>query len=136
MKTNLTLFSGLSAPLFMFLIVVACAQSSQKGADVLSPKEFSEQLKKDPSIVLIDVRTSDEMKDGYLEGAINLDFNNPGFQKSIDSLDHSRKYFVYCAAGIRSGKAMKMMKSAGFKDVVSLDGGINGWKAQGLPVVH
>ena len=103
---------------------------------MLSPKEFSEQLKKDPSIVLIDVRTSDEMKDGYLEGAINLDFNNPGFQKSIDSLDHSRKYFVYCAAGIRSGKAMKMMKSAGFKDVVSLDGGINGWKAQGLPVVH
>ena len=136
MKTNLTLFSRLSAPLFMFLIVVACAQSSQKGADVLSPKEFSEQLKKDPSIVLIDVRTSDEMKDGYLEGAINLDFNNQGFQKSIDSLDHSRKYFVYCAAGIRSGKAMKMMKSAGFKDVVSLDGGINGWKAQGLPVVH
>lgn len=114
--------------------MAACAQQGKKNSDVLPAKEFADQLKADPSIVLIDVRTPDEMKSGYIAGAINMDYNSSGFQNSIASLDHYKKYFVYCAVGKRSGKAMEMMKSSGFKNVTSLEGGLNGWKEQGLPV--
>lgn len=119
---------------FAITLMAACAQQGKKTSDVLPAKEFADQLKADPSIVLIDVRTPDEMKSGYIAGAINMDYNSSGFQNSIASLDHNKKYFVYCAVGKRSGKAMEMMKSSGFKNVTSLEGGLNGWKEQGLPV--
>jgi rhodanese-related sulfurtransferase len=102
---------------------------------LLKPKEFAAKLKADSEIVLIDVRSSEEMSSGYIEGARHLDYNSAGFSQSLDSLDHSKTYFVYCASGKRSGRAVKMMSEKGFQHAVALDGGLLYWNANGLPTM-
>jgi phage shock protein E len=117
--------------------LVACGnRQSENGTGLMKPKEFAANLKANPGIVLIDVRSSEEMSTGYIEGAHHLDYNSPGFTGSLDSLDHSKTYFLYCASGKRSGRAVKMMNEKGFQHVVALDGGLLYWNANGLPTVR
>jgi rhodanese-related sulfurtransferase len=122
----------------LFLALLAfwsCSPSgSESSSDLLAPQAFAEQLKSGADIILLDVRTPEEMQTGYIDGARNLDFNSGGFESALDSLDHSKKYFVYCKIGKRSGKAKDMMKAKGFQNVTAMDGGLDAWMAAGLPV--
>lgn len=122
--------------MFVLLIVSnACNPfDSKNSTGVLTPRVFASQLKADPEIVLIDVRSSAEMQTGYIEGTHHLDFNAPGFKNSLDSLDRSKTYYVYCASGKRSGKALEIMNEMGFKNVAAMEGGLRLWNANGLPM--
>jgi rhodanese-related sulfurtransferase len=121
----------------LLFFMVACGRGkSEEATNLMKPKEFAANLKENPDIVLIDVRSSEEMNAGFIKGAVHLDYNSPGFSESLDSLDHSRTYFVYCASGKRSGRAVKMMSEKGFQHAVALDGGLLYWNANGLPTVR
>ncbi len=72
---------------------------------------------------IIDVRTSDEMKTGYIEGAINIEVGNI---QDID-LDKSETIIVYCATGMRSSQAAEALIEMGYENVYNLDGGILNW---------
>jgi rhodanese-related sulfurtransferase len=122
---------------FLLLGICFACGSGDSGKSVtgtLSPKVFAEQIKASKQAVILDVRTPEELASGYLEGSRNIDFNGPGFKDSISTLDRSKEYFVYCASGKRSGKAMEMMKEMGFQKVAALDGGLRMWNANGLPI--
>lgn len=58
-------------------------------------------------VVLIDVRTPEEFVNGHVKGAKNLNFMNENFQQEVAKLDKSKRYYLYCASGNRSGKAMQ-----------------------------
>lgn len=73
--------------------------------------------------ILLDVRTPPEFNDGYIPGAITINFLDEDFDKQIDMLDKSKKYFVYCQQGARSSKALVKMKQMGFDKVYNLVGG-------------
>ena len=121
--------------LVLLFAMYACNSGDSKvTSGVLAPKDFASQLKANPEIVLIDVRSSEEMQTGYIAGTHHLDYNAPGFKNSLDSLDRTKTYFVYCASGKRSGKAVKMMNEIGFKNVAALEGGLRLWNAKGLPM--
>lgn len=119
----------------IFVALIQCSAPAQKNEPLtLGPKQFASKIKSDPSVVVIDVRTPAEVATGTLSGALKLDFNAEDFQKRIEALDRNKTYLVYCAAGVRSGKAAAQMREKGFKHVISLEGGINAWRANGLPV--
>jgi phage shock protein E len=120
--------------ILIFAASVTACSKPEETAEIISPATFADELKSDPAIILLDVRTSEEIQKGYLQGARQIDFNSPGFAHSLDSLDHSKAYLVYCASGKRSGKALTMMKEKGFQHVKALEGGLNAWTAAGLPV--
>jgi phage shock protein E len=120
---------------FALLAVWSCNPTvSESSSDILSPQAFAEQLKSNSDIILLDVRTPKEIQTGFLDGARNIDFNSSSFESALDSLDHSKRYFVYCKIGKRSGKAGEMMKAKGFQNVTSMDGGLDAWIAAGLPI--
>ncbi len=122
---------------FIVFVILAGACSPRTAEDatgLLAPGDFDVKLKSDSSIVLIDVRTAEEMQSGFIAGAENMDFNSPDFHSALSSMNQSKTYFVYCAVGKRSGKAAGMMKEMGFQHVITLDGGLKAWKAAGLPV--
>jgi rhodanese-related sulfurtransferase len=124
-----------STLLFALLVFWSCGPSgSVKDSDLLSPQAFADQLKSNTDIILLDVRTPKEVQTGFIDGARNLDFNSAGFERALDSLDHSKLYFVYCKIGKRSGKAKEMMKAKGFQNVTAMDGGLDAWVATGLPI--
>ena len=122
--------------LFILVICVACgSKTSDNDANgTLPPKVFAEKIKANPEAIILDVRTPEELASGYIEGSRNIDFNSGSFKDSLNNLDRTKPYFVYCASGKRSGKAMEMMKAMGFQKVAALDGGLRMWNANGLPV--
>jgi rhodanese-related sulfurtransferase len=63
-----------------------------------------------------------------------MDVNDPRFMDNVALLDPKKEYAVYCASGVRSGKAAEMMRQAGFTSVYTLTGGVKSWKEKGLPL--
>ena len=104
-------------------------------SEVLAPEDFKLKSESTPEAILLDVRTQEEMTEGYIEGAVNIDFRQPDFESEIAKLDKEATYLVYCAGGIRSGKAVQLMRDLQFKKVYDLEGGFTGWQAQGLPSI-
>ena len=100
----------------------------------------AEKLMKDHEgkgdLVILDVRKPGEFADGHIKGAINIDFWNKGFVDSVSKLDKKGLYLVYCTSGVRSGGAMKKMKSLGFEKIYNMKSGMFGWRAAKLPVTH
>lgn len=94
----------------------------------LSQQEWWEKAQQDDNAVVLDVRTDDEFNRGIIPGAINIDiYKGQGFIYQVEELDKSKNYYVYCAAGARSGKACSIMNELGFTNTYNLAGGISQW---------
>lgn len=78
-------------------------------------------------VLVLDVRTDAEIKNGMIKNAIHIDYNANDFRTKIDKLDRNKSYLVYCHAGGRSKKAAEIMKSMGFKSVNNLADGYRSW---------
>ena len=117
----------------LLVLTVSCAKTGSTENFLLKPKAFQEKIAASPDAVILDVRTPEEVRQGYLKGAVNFDFNTPEFNILIAGMDKTKPYFVYCGSGVRSGKAADKMKDMDFEKDYLLDGGIKAWKAEGLP---
>ena len=79
----------------------------------------------DSTVVVIDVRTPEEVASGYIKGADKfININGSNFETEINALDKSATYIMYCRSGARSGRAAEFMIDNGFTDVYNLSGGI------------
>ncbi len=97
----------------------------------LSQEEWVSQMQGDTDVVILDVRTEDECNDGIIEGAIQIDIHQgQAFITQIEALDKSKKYYVYCRSGARSGKACQIMSELGFENTYNLEGGILAWEGE------
>lgn len=104
----------------------------------LEPKlalEFIQKNRKNPSLVVLDIRTPQEFHDGHIEGAVNINYRSPNFGTDLDSLDKTKSYFIYCTIGRRSGEAIVIMIQKGFTNIYRIPGDIVAWTAAGLPLV-
>ena len=84
--------------------------------------------------VVVDVRTSDEFKDGHIKGAKNIDIMSNDFEAQLTKLDKTQPTLVHCQAGGRSMRALKVFEKLGFTNLIHLDEGFGGWQAAGKPV--
>lgn len=91
---------------------------------ILDSEDFISKYKNTQNAILIDVRTPIEFDGGHIEGAVNLDYQNPNFINEVKKLDKDKTYFVYCRSGNRSSKSISIMKNYGIKDIYDLKGGI------------
>ena len=112
--------SYLWVPMILFFIV-GCSQIKEKHITEVSQEELD-------NIVLIDVRTPREFRDGHLDKAVNIDWLGGSFIEEIDKLDKNETIYLYCKVGGRSGNAAKYMQSKGFKNVYNLAGGYDAYK--------
>lgn len=95
----------------------------------LSQEEWASQLKKDNNSFILDVRTEEEVEEGYIPGSKNIDiYKGQGFIEELEKLDKSKNYYVYCRSGNRSGQACAIMNSIGFKNTYNLEGGFMSWE--------
>lgn len=85
-------------------------------------------------VTVLDVRTLDEWKQGFIESARHIDVLDKSFKQKVSALDKSKPVIVYCAVGGRSAYAADDMAKLGFKNVYNLTGGIRAWTAAGYPV--
>lgn len=107
---------------------------SELDADVLQVDPADVEELADHTL-FVDVRTSDEWREGHVPGAIHID---RGFlEMSIESRapDRGQPILCYCASGTRSLFAVRTLESMGYTDVRSLRGGIEGWSRAGGELV-
>lgn len=98
-------------------------------------EQWQEQLNADADAIIIDVRKEDEVEEGYIKNAINIDVENPPkFMEETQKLDPSKAYYVYCRTGTRSMQACLVLESMGFEKVYKLDVGYEGWVENGNEV--
>ena len=112
------------------------AQQTQLFKNV-SPKEFYDLIQEhedDENVVILDVRTPGEFKDGHIQDAKNIDYYDKTFSKQLDTLDKEKTYLIYCRSGNRSRRALSLMEKLNFSAVYNMKGGISSWHAQKFPV--
>lgn len=112
------------------ILLMACKTQSNAG---LTPADFNKQITAE-EVKLIDVRTPEEYNEGYIKGAINIDWNAGDFETAVSQFGKDQKIYLYCKSGTRSGHAFELLKKLGYKNVFNLAGGITAWKAAQLPV--
>ena len=141
MKT--TIFFGL----LLLTCLYACQPSSKTGSSntanptqtasnsfvTLTAQEFA---KKSSAGTVIDVRTPGEIAQGKIEGAVELDYYRGDFMDQVSQISKDKEVYLYCAVGARSEEAARMLIQQGYTRVYHLQGGIQAWSQEGLPVVR
>jgi rhodanese-related sulfurtransferase len=110
----------------------------------IDPREAHAEMKADPAIVYVDVRTVGEYQAGHPEGAWNIPVlvagmlgmkPNPEFLEVASRvLPKDAPVIVGCKSGQRSAMACQMLAQAGFHDLANVAGGFHDWAESGLPV--
>ena len=124
--------------IFLLLLTINFAScqnnesSKQDGtiSQLLEPKEFLAKFKATKGAQLIDVRTPEEVAEGALEGAQNININDADFKDKLSKLDKNKAVFVYCRSGGRSGRCAQTCKEMGFKEIYDMKGGWLAYSAQ------
>ncbi len=107
-----------------------------EGFYAVKSDKLAEELAGADLPVIIDVRSKGEWdKDGNIEGSINVPFSD--LFTSLDQIpaDKDARIIVLCASGHRGGITMMALRLMGYTDVINLNGGLNAWKAAGMPVM-
>jgi molybdopterin/thiamine biosynthesis adenylyltransferase/rhodanese-related sulfurtransferase len=84
------------------------------------------------SYTILDVREPDEYEQGAVPGAVHVPRGQLEFNVEGRIPDKNAHVAVYCAGGVRSAFAAKTLQDLGYTDVVSVIGGFNKWKDDGL----
>ncbi len=103
------------------------ARSEIDEIDVGTARELLEKA------TFIDVRESDEHSQGAIPGARFL--SRGLLERDIAGVvpDKDEQLVLYCSGGSRSALATESLRRMGYSNVVSMSGGFDRWKAEGLP---
>ncbi len=99
-----------------------------------TPHQVMNLIQKKKDLLLIDVRSAQELKEGKLSNSILIPFWN--IMRGNYNIPRNRPIMLYCAVGGRSYGAMQILAKKGYTEVYNMKGGISEWKKEGLPVVY
>jgi rhodanese-related sulfurtransferase len=117
-------------PLLLF-VISACNSEAQLATLNATAYAAAIQAK---NIQVLDARTADEFKSGHIDHALQANWlNKTEFEDRTQHLDKNKPVYIYCLSGGRSAAAGSFLASKGYK-VINLEGGINAWKMNNLPV--
>ena len=110
-----------------FTVIVFLYFLIQNTYDILPNIAFKNIMDSDSKIILIDVRSKQELDDIMINGVLNYDFNSDEFENSVLGLDIDKTYYVICRSGRRSGITTELMLENGFENVFNIKGGMIKW---------
>jgi len=102
------------------------------GFMTVTPQEAMQLINSRQGLVMIDVRTPQELSEGVIKGSHNVPLW-PVMQGQLN-LPKETPLLVICAVGGRSYAAGQALVRWGFREVYNLKGGIDGWKQAGMPL--
>jgi sulfur-carrier protein adenylyltransferase/sulfurtransferase len=102
----------------------------------VSVEEVAARRSRGDELILLDVREKDEVRAGYIEGAVTIPRGFLEFQAAGQLPQTDVDVVVYCASGARSLLAAQVLHTMGYARVASMAGGLTRWKEAGYPVVR
>jgi sulfur-carrier protein adenylyltransferase/sulfurtransferase len=92
----------------------------------ITPRELAALLQTDDRPYLLDVRNPNEVAIASIPGTDKV-IPVDQLPERLNELDTSLEMVVYCRSGVRSGRAVDLLKSAGFRKLKNMVGGILRW---------
>jgi rhodanese-related sulfurtransferase len=109
-------------------------KDAHEGVSCIGVDEMKERIKKNNKLVLLDVRTKSEYDSAHIKGSAWVERGVAEFLLVRTLPDPNAEIVVYCKKGHRAGLVTKALKKAGYKNVVSLEGGLDEWVHKGNTV--
>ena len=89
------------------------------------------------AVKVLDIRTPAEVAEGYIDGAIIIDYRSPDFEDLIVKLAKNADSIISCRSGGRVSEAIPLMRELGFTGELTNAGGIDDASAiTGLPITY
>jgi len=116
-----------------FLKIVDDAKSRIKQTNV---EEVKHKLDSAEKFMLVDVREESEFAKDHLPGAIHL--GKGVIERDIEARipDLNTPLVLYCGGGFRSALAADNLQKMGYTHVISMDGGVRGWREKNYPMTR
>src|SRR3989441_10117445 len=99
----------------------------------VSPEQVKARLDKGERPVVLDVREKEEVRQGYVPGALSLPRGFLEMRVEEALPDKDAPIVAYCGSGTGSLLAGRILKELGYTNVVSMRGGITARKNHGFP---
>ena len=101
-----------------------------------SVDDVKARLDRGEKFLLIDVREESEWAKDHLPGATHL--GKGIIERDIEQRvpDPATPMVLYCGGGFRSALAADNLRRMGYTNLISMDGGIRGWRERGLPLAN
>src|ERR1700722_6185904 len=117
------------SPGFLKVVEAARAQIREVSADQVKAK-----LDAHEKFHLIDVREESEWAKDHVKGAEHL--GKGIIERDIENKvpDLTAEIVLYCGGGFRSALAAENLQKMGYKNVLSMDGGIRTWREKNYPL--
>lgn len=114
-----------------FLKIVDDARKRVRETNV---DEVKARMDRGDKFLLVDVREESEFAKDHLPGAIHLGKGiiERDIEERVPELD--TEMVLYCGGGFRSALAADNLQKMGYTNVISMDGGIRGWREKGYPL--
>lgn len=115
-----------------FLKIVDDARSRIRETDVDTVKTRMDRGEK---FLLVDVREESEFAKDHLPGAVHM--GKGVIERDVEARvpELGTEMVLYCGGGFRSALAADNLQKMGYTKVISMDGGIRGWREKGYPLV-
>jgi len=119
----------------LMAFTVSCSKSNRtSGFKSVSPAEAAKMIETRKDLLMIDVRSPDELKEGYIEGSELVPFWDIAKGKKV--LPKDKPILLICAVGGRSFTLGQALANEGWPEIYNLSGGISAWKKSGLPLKY
>ena len=114
-----------------FLKIVNDSRSRIKECTV---QDIKDRLDKGDKFHLVDVREESEYAAGRIPGAIHI--GKGVIERDIENKipETDSEIVLYCGGGYRSALAADALQKMGYTNVISMDGGMRGWKEKEFEV--
>lgn len=114
-----------------FLKLVEQAKKLIKECSIADVKA---KLDRGDRVHFLDVREDHEFAKDHAGGARHL--GRGVLERDIESLipDKQAEIILYCGGGYRSALAAESLRQMGYRNVLSMDGGIRAWREAGFPM--
>ena len=98
----------------------------------VTAKAAAEQQKS--GALLVDVREAEEFAKEHAQGAIHLSRGTIELKIEQHAPDMATPIVCYCGGGNRSALVADNLQKMGYTNVISMDGGIRGWREKAFPL--
>lgn len=120
---------------FVGLLIALLLTEKKRSGKTLTPQQTVMLLNRDQAVVL-DVRDKKETSKGVITGAHVIPYTALKDRASELKKFGEKTIVVVDKMGQHSGSAVKLLKTAGFTNVVRMSGGIVEWQSANLPLVQ
>ena len=110
------------------------AEDARKHVREVSIDDVKSRLDRNEQFLLVDVREESEFAADHLPGAIHL--GKGIIERDIEARvpDPTTPMVLYCGGGFRSALAADNLRKMGYTHVLSMAGGIRGWRERDFPL--